>query len=149
MVPRKVGGGPRASMRHSREVSMPTLWAGTRAAWGRQPAPSHWRNFSGNTYLIPYLPETDFQLGREGQGSKLLAKHYRDTAMIAKYHRVYFVCVKWSLRRRIRRLVKALSSKGRNEGAQEVEKDDSLLDFFFRPPLFRLFQPTWLLHGTG
>ena len=82
---RKVGGGPSASMRHSREVSMATLWAGTSPACGHQPAPSYWRNFSGNTYLTPYLPGTDFQQGREGQGSKFasetLYKHY---AMIAK-----------------------------------------------------------------
>ena len=31
-----------------------------------------------------YLPETDFQHGREGQGRKLLAKHCSNTAMIVK-----------------------------------------------------------------
>ena len=84
LVPQKVSGGSHASMRHSREVSIVTLWAGASPACGHQPAPSHWRNFSGNTYLTPHLPVTDFQQGREGQGSKLLAKHCRNTAMLAK-----------------------------------------------------------------
>ena len=46
----------------------------TSPACGHQTAPSHWRNFSGNTYLTQYLPGTDFQHGREGQGSKFASE---------------------------------------------------------------------------
>ena len=45
--------------------SMATLWAGTSPASGHQPAPSHWRNFSGNLpYPMPTL--NHFLWGWEG-----------------------------------------------------------------------------------
>ena len=74
------------SMRHRREVSMVTLWAGISPASGHQPAPSHRGNFSGNTYLTQCLPGFDFQRGWEGQGSKFgsEAKLCRKCAMMAK-----------------------------------------------------------------
>ena len=73
LVLRKVGWGPFASMEHSREVSMATLSVGTSPSSSHQPALSHWRNLSGNTYLTPYLPGSDFQRGWKGQGSTKLA----------------------------------------------------------------------------
>ena len=48
LVSRKVSGSC-TCMRHSREVSIATMWARTSPASSHQPAPSHWRNFSGNT----------------------------------------------------------------------------------------------------
>ena len=65
----KIGG-----MRHSREVSMATLLVGPPPATGHQPALSHLRNLSGNTYLTQYLPGCDFQRGWEGKGSKLASE---------------------------------------------------------------------------
>ena len=62
--------GPCTSMRCSREVSMKTLCAGTSPASCHHPAPSHWRNVSGNTYLTQYLTGSDFQQGWEGQDNK-------------------------------------------------------------------------------
>ena len=40
--------------------SMATFWAGTSHGSGHQPALSHRRNFSGETYLTQYLPWTTF-----------------------------------------------------------------------------------------
>ena len=58
----KVGRGPDA-IQHSREVSMATLWAGTTPTSGLQLAPTHWKEFSGNTYLTWYLPKPTNQEG--------------------------------------------------------------------------------------
>ena len=43
-------------------------------ASGHQPATSHWRNFSGDTYLTQHLPGSDFQQGCDGQGSKFASE---------------------------------------------------------------------------
>ena len=59
--------GLHASMRHSREVSMAILLAGTSPTSGHQLTPSHI-----NTYLTQCLPGYDFQQGWEGQGSKFV-----------------------------------------------------------------------------
>lgn len=68
--------GPCLSMRESREVSLATRAAGTSPANSHQPASSHWRNFSGNTYLMQYLPTVGLtsSKGWEGQGSKFAIK---------------------------------------------------------------------------
>ena len=61
----QVGGVPE-QFRHSREVSMATLQAGTAPWSGRQLAPSHWKGASvDNTYLTLYLP-TQRSQGWEG-----------------------------------------------------------------------------------
>ena len=60
---------------NSREVSLVTLWAGTSPASSHPLALSHWRNFSGTTYLKhSTLPGSAFQRGWEGQGSKLASE---------------------------------------------------------------------------
>ena len=51
--------------------SMATLWVGTSPASGHQPAPSHRRNFNGETYLTGYLPWTTPYEGWEGLGTEL------------------------------------------------------------------------------
>ena len=65
--------GPCASMRHSREVSMATLWAGTNPACGHQPVLSRLKKLQWK-YLQVYLSETDFRKGREAQGSKFASE---------------------------------------------------------------------------
>ena len=65
----QVGGGPE-HYRHSKEVSMATLRAGTAPACGHHLAPSHGQEISGkNTYHTQYLPKLQ---NREGgrAGSK-------------------------------------------------------------------------------
>jgi len=52
-------------------VSMATLWAGTSLARYHQPAPSHWRNLSGETYQTLYLPQITSYEGWEGLGAEL------------------------------------------------------------------------------
>ena len=71
--PKKGWWEPCASMRHSKGVSMATLSVGTSPSSSHQPALSHWRNFSGNTYLTQYLPGSDFQQGWKEQGSTKFA----------------------------------------------------------------------------
>lgn len=51
----KVGREPER-LRHSKEVSMTTLRAGTIPACSCQLAPSHWKNSLENTAMTPYLP---------------------------------------------------------------------------------------------
>lgn len=48
-----------------------TLWAGTSPASDHQPAPAHWRNFSKDLYLTPYLPWPDSYNGWERLGAKV------------------------------------------------------------------------------
>ena len=51
----KVGREPER-LRHSKEVSMATLRAGTTPSCSRQLAPSHWRNSVENSHPTLYLP---------------------------------------------------------------------------------------------
>ena len=58
-------------LRHSKEVSTTTLRAGTTPACSRQPAPSHWRKFSGKYSPDPYLPTYRPKKGRDGVGARI------------------------------------------------------------------------------
>ena len=56
-------------LRHSKELSVATLRAGTTPACIRQLAPSHWKNSVENTHLTPIL--TKAQKGRDGLGARI------------------------------------------------------------------------------
>ena len=59
-------------LKHSKEVSMATLQAGTTAACSRQLEWSYWRNSVENTHLTPYLPtHKPPKTGREGLGARI------------------------------------------------------------------------------
>ena len=60
LVPKWLAGGL-MQFRHSREITMATLRAGTTPKSGLQLAPAYWKEFSGNTYL------THRPIGREGR----------------------------------------------------------------------------------
>ena len=61
--------------RHSREVSMATLRAGTTPACSHQMAPSHWKTSVENIHLTPYLPTYKPKKGRE----EVLARIHKDS----------------------------------------------------------------------
>ena len=67
----RVGREPE-NLKHSEEVSMATLQAGTTAACRCQLARSYWRNSVENTHLTLYLPtHKPTQKGREGLGARM------------------------------------------------------------------------------
>ena len=70
LVPLKVGEGPQKYKAYQ-GGSMATLWGGISPSSLHQPAPSYWRNFSGETYLAQHLAWTDSYEGWEGQYAKL------------------------------------------------------------------------------
>ena len=57
---------------------MATLGVGTSSASGHQTAPSHYRNFSEETYLTQYLPWVESYEGWEGLSIKLKKKKKSD-----------------------------------------------------------------------
>ena len=88
MVPWKLGVGPHTSKRHSRKVSMVTLWVGASPASGHQPVLSHWRNLSGNSFLTLYPGLTS--KGGKGRVVKfnLLVKQWRKSTTMAKQKQI-------------------------------------------------------------
>ena len=74
-------------LRHSKEVSMATLRAGTTPACSRQLAPS--RQTEGNSVeniqLTPYLPTYKPKQGREGVGARIRKDQLKIPARDATY----------------------------------------------------------------